>query len=191
MLGECLGDSPQLTALVDGRGLDEAVSGRSSGGGILTGRGNKDARCLLRRDSHENALLVWDEFVVAAPSLGARSSEGRLYRDCEESEMRLEAGGASGGFASWPVLGGAVRALLVDSLPGSSWGTSRLFRFPNVVRFLPDPAPLSVDLSNISPADDFERLNDWNRIFFFGCGDSRSTGGAVVTIEGAGPGIGR
>jgi len=41
---------------------------------------------------------------------------------------------------------------------------------------------------SISPADDFERLNDWNLIFFFGCDDSTSTGGAVVTIEGAGTG---
>lgn len=58
VLGEFLGDSPQLTALVDARGLDEVVSGRSSGGGIFTGMGNKDARFLVRRDSHENALLV-------------------------------------------------------------------------------------------------------------------------------------
>lgn len=122
-------------------------------------------------------------------SFGAWSSKGRLYRDCEESEVRLEAGGASDRLASLPVLGGAVRALLVDSLPGSSWGKSRLFKFPNVVRFLPDPVPLSVDLSNISPADDFERLNDWNLILFFGCEGSASIGGAVVTIEGAAPGI--
>lgn len=201
---------PILKPLRDRRG---AVSAGESGGDIRTGKGNKDSRCLCRRESHGNAEFVWEGRGLCGLSglsgvLGVAPNEvlGRtLSSDLDESDFLPKGSASDEAVLEWSMerdssppspmrlpanrRSSSAGSLDLPNVPNRDFLFSAFTRLSDDFLSSIEGRPEEVS-TTIGPSDCFCRVKGWNLRDLVLCKvgfdvDSSMVGGVMI-MDGAG-----